>query len=135
MRIRNTTPAPGVLLIDNIRVNTGTPVNNWELNNGQIKAAPEAQRAGRAWEGQPCYLNSNRVSDIGAPYVLTNVYPYIKTPFLPRGIGEISFWYCNWYRGPDTATPARLVIQSSAVNNNDPAYWSTIAVISNIVVT
>jgi len=72
-------------------------------------------------EGQSGYLNYDDDTETLYNRVFTNA-PYIRSPFLANGIGEISFWYRNWHidGGLDHST---LVIETSP----DAQTWTPFA--------
>lgn len=54
--------------------------------------------------------------------------PYVRSPYLTEGVGEISFWYRNWET--NGLTPGALAIEKSATANGP---WTRIAQITNIL--
>lgn len=134
IRIRNTTPKPGALLLDTITIAAYVQRADWRANNGAIDSTAALPPAGRQFYGSACYLNSNRTSGVASPLPLTNVYPYVRTPQIFTGIGEVSFWYRNWaLTGP--VPPARILVQTCATDSTNIPDWSTIGVINNVVNT
>ncbi len=112
------------LVIDDVLV-TGRPgTNTWEANNAQI-----ANETDRRFRGTALYLN-NSLS--GSGDIKENEWPYIKTPYLPHGIGEVSFWYRNWeqFTAP---TPATIHLQKSEKGADGNTNWVTFASLTNIV--
>jgi len=138
VRIKNMTPAPGGLLIDNVQISGFATSNDWYMNSAAIKYQAQTNPpAARQYYMGAGYLNSNRTSEVSAVPELvpsTNVFPCIRTPALNNGIGEISFWYRNWAIS-GTPAPARLFIQKSVTGNSTPADWSYVDAITNIVNT
>lgn len=57
--------------------------------------------------------------------------PNIQSPRLPRGIGEVSFWYRNWGDAPYTQ-PSSLRIKAAPVETTPLSEWVTLAAITNI---
>lgn len=131
VRIRNKTPAPGILLLDDIEISSYALTGDWEANNVAIEPTPGV----RQYYLRAAYLNSNRVSEIWTPTPLTNLPPYIRSPYLAPGIGEVSFWYRNWTASGTAVPPAKLVIQKSAVSSTNDSDWYPVSVITNIVNT
>ncbi len=72
-------------------------------------------------EGRSGYLNHDDDTDTLFNRVFTDA-PYIRSPYLREGIGEISFWYRNWSTngGLDTSL---LVIETSP----DTTTWTPLA--------
>ncbi|MEI8138819.1 MAG: hypothetical protein WCI03_03015 [bacterium] len=118
VRIYSKTPAPNILLVDDISITQFSRGENWIANNVNINKTPT--NPFRQFVGGAGFLNSNRTSEVDA-LVDTNVCPYIQSPPLVAGIGEISFWYRNWAVSGSPA-PTRLYIQKSS----DSATWSTV---------
>ncbi len=134
--IRNTTPRPGALLLDNVTVSPFVQGSSWMINNAAIDPSSQTFPPGtRQFYARTCFLNSNRVSNVSGTWPSipdTNTFPFIQSPMLASGIGEISFWYRNWSVTSNPA-PARLYLQISA----DSVNWTTIpgVMVSNIVNT
>ncbi|MEI6148687.1 MAG: hypothetical protein WCS01_06290, partial [bacterium] len=137
VRIKNMTSLPGGLLIDNVQIKGFATSNDWYINSAAVMyQAQQNPPAARQYYLGAGYLNSNRTSEVSSVPDLkpnTNVFPCIRTPSLAAGIGEISFWYRNW--ATNVPTPARLVIEKSAIGDNNPASWVSVTNISNIVNT
>lgn len=70
----------------------------------------------RAFRGNSSILNSNGIA-------------YAKSPDLTNGIGEISFWYRNWWESSDTE-PITILVQKSIDGETN---WETIATIDDVV--
>jgi len=130
-----------VLLIDDIKISGTTVGIGWEINDACIddtdQPIPPQTLGVRQFYSGACYLNSNRTANIASgvsqPY---NTWPYLVSPLLDTGIGEVSFWYRNWtIKG--AITPASLIIQTTAnsvaLTNDD--IWTTVATLTNIVNT
>lgn len=124
LRIRNTTPAPGFLLVDEVQISPYPIASQWELNNGRIDATSADNFQPWQFYARTCFLNSNRTDNINRdPAVIpnTNIYPYLRSPYSASGIGEISFWYRHWKEETksDKFYPARLFIELSSSTNDD----------------
>jgi len=74
-------------------------------------------------EGQSGYLNYDDDTDTLYGRVFTNA-PYIQTPFMPDGVGEISFWYRRWSI-PGGLSNGVLVVEKSS----DASTWETVTTI------
>jgi hypothetical protein len=112
------------LFIDDVRITGIPPTNSWQANNAKI-----ANEFGSRFRLNAVYLNSNGVTDVDFTRCNTQEWPYVRTPQLNNGIGEISFWYRNY----DSGIPATIRIQKSITGANGNANWTDVAVISNIV--
>ncbi len=136
LKILSTTPAPGGLLVDDIKITPCSFGDTWDINNAAVNASAQGYvPVLRQFYAGACYLNSNRVSNIStdpADAPNTNEMPYVAAPAMD-GIGEISFWYRNWATPPNAVKPARLLIQSTP-DGTTPT-WTTISIVSNIVNT
>ncbi len=75
-------------------------------------------------EGRSGYLNHDDDTDTLFGRVFADA-PYIRSPYLREGIGEISFWYRNWSTngGLDTSL---LVVETSP----DTTTWTPLATIA-----
>ena len=144
LRVRNTTPAPGILLVDDFKISAKIAGMTWGINNASIdETDPATPPSARQFYGAACYLNSNRTANINfadttnAPD--TNATAYLVSPKLSMGgIGEISFWYRNWAIPPNPVIPASLYVQTSTKDlpsATNAADWATVAVLSNVVNT
>lgn len=74
-------------------------------------------------EGQSGYLNYDDDTDTLYGRVFTNA-PYIQTPHMADGVGEISFWYRRWPIGGGLPH-GLLVVEKSA----DASTWENVATI------
>jgi hypothetical protein len=137
VRIKNTTPKPGALLLNDINLSPYVQGASWRANNAAIDASAQTFPPGaRQFYAHTCYLNSNRTSNISTDITkpLTNTYPLVRTPQIFDGIGEVSFWYRNWaLTGP--VPPAKIVVQTCATDSTNDFEWTTIGLITNVVNT
>ena len=119
-------PKQGRLLLDDVRV-TGLPAaGSWEANNARV-----TEESQYLFRDRVMILN-NGTSGIDPNRTDLTQWPYLKSPWLPRGFGEISFWY----RNAQGASPAGyLRIQKSATGGSGEEEWTTIAHLTNIVNT
>lgn len=141
VRVRNTTPRPGALLLDNFSIPGYATTNDWKINNMAVKWWTERQMtppSPRQFYLGAGYLNNSRTSNLASPastdFPNTNTYPYIRTPVLADGVGEISFWYRNWTTN-GTVMPSKLVIQTAVTDTGEGDWNNTVAIVSNIVNT
>ena len=138
IRIKNTTARPGALLLDNISIPGYATSNDWSINNVAVHYRDQqAPPAVRQYYRGVAYLNNTRATNnmgTGTEFPNTNTYPFVRTPLLPEGIGEISFWYRNWTTNTPV-TPARIVVQAALYDSE--SYWSngTVSIITNVVNT
>jgi hypothetical protein len=94
---------------------TYTNADLWVIGNSRTTIA-SADDVPRVFRGKSGIMNE------------TGVQPYIRSPYLAEGVGEISFWYRNWES--NSVTPGTLLIQKAA-NPNGP--WTQIGQITNIL--
>ncbi len=141
VRVRNTTPRPGALLLDNFSIPGYATTNDWKINNMAVKWWNEGQKtppSPRQFYLGAGYLNNSRTSNLASPtstdFPNTNTFPYIRTPVLADGVGEISFWYRNWTTN-GTVMPSKLVIQTAVTDTGEGDWNNTVAIVSNIVNT
>jgi hypothetical protein len=97
----------------------------WEAYNALIT---EAQPS-RAYEptlpgAQTAFLNNHPTNGVAQPRRLDESQPYIQTPKVGTGIGEITFWYRVW----DTNSSAEISLQ---VAKDEGGPWKPL---TNIVV-
>ncbi len=97
----------------NSAFSTYTNNDNWIISNARITSAGETEKAFR---GNSTILNSNGIA-------------YVKSPNLTNGIGEVSFWYRNWWED-STTEPITIFIQKSIDGETG---WETIATIDNVI--
>ena len=139
LRLKNTTPTPGALLLKNFTADGFATTNDWYLNNGNVDyMSPAPPLSTRQFYIGACFLNSNYVDDVSTGLTNkpnTNVPTCIKSPALSEGIGEISFWYRNWALTNTVAKPACILIQKSSTGGNTSNEWTTITTIAGITNT
>ena len=139
LRLLNTTPAPGALLLRTFSVEGFATTNDWYLNNCNVDyMAPAPPLSLRQYYIGACYLNSNYVANVATGATNkpdTNIATCIKSPALAEGIGEISFWYRNWGPTNVPAQPAQILIQKSTSGGNNDSEWTTFASISCVTNT
>jgi hypothetical protein len=135
LRINNTTPKPGALLLNAISLTPYVQGFTWRANNAAMSTDNSSDP--RNYYHVSAYLNSNRTANISTtPGFIpdTNAFPHIRSRQISGGIGEISFWYRNWALSAPIR-PAKLVIQTSLTDSTNNAAWTTVSVITNIVNT
>jgi hypothetical protein len=104
--VEGTDPTNGVLKLDNLLARDYPPRDDttWQAYNCLITSL----QTNRAFEPtfithQTCYLNNHTRNGVQAPGVLSEHHPFVQTPKVGTGIGEIAFWYRVWDgTGPGT---------------------------------
>ena len=76
---------------------------------------------------QSCYLNNSATNNVLSPGNLSAHNPYVQTPMVDTGIGQIAFWYRAW----DT-NAAYVSIQVAPNSSTPDSQWT---VVTNFVVT
>ncbi|MGQ9661016.1 MAG: hypothetical protein ACUVWX_01605, partial [Kiritimatiellia bacterium] len=111
------------IIIDNLEIYDyhAADTNSWIAYNALI-TPNQTDKLFRA-SGQSCYLNYNDRADILSSIPYSYAAPYLQTPYLPAGIGEISFWYRNWPIAGG-ASFSRLKIEVSP--DGQSGTWQTI---------
>ncbi len=141
LRIKNTTPAPGFLRLNNVNATGYATVDDWFLNNASVKYMSSSNYPfPREFYKGALYLNTNRLASAeigtGLQAPLTNAPPLLRTPRLDTGVGDVSFWYRNWALTPPIM-PGRIVIQKSTTGGTLDAEWISVTggTLTNIVNT
>jgi len=123
--------SPGAILnIDNLVAldNPPTDSTSWHAYNCLIVAASQnTNTISHAIVSQTCYLNNSPTNGVLAPLQYSADNPYIQSPQVDTGIGEISFDYCAW-----DANPAYVSIQVAPSAATPAGQWT---VITNFTVT
>lgn len=125
LMISNTSPYGSILSIDNIQCSTIATSNSWLIHNAKIDEA----ETGRVWHLRSAYLNKDGTTGAG-PNNFSNINPYLLSPALTNGFGEISFWYRHY--GPTTNPFANLIIQKSQTAFTNPETWELVCQLDNI---
>ncbi len=129
----NTSSNNGVLIVRDVVVTRARSTSLWLGNNVDVEGDS------RAFSGLTCFLNSDAVANVVPPgnmnSILADVAPFVQSPIMTNGIGEISFWYRNWAITGGSPTPARLDILASPTGGTNNVGWVTLATITNIVNT
>jgi|GEM_PF-6890505 len=131
VRVREGTSSNAVFKIDNLVVRDYPPRDDttWQAYNALIT---EAQPS-RAFEptkpgAQTAFLNNDPTNGVALSEVLDQYQPFIQTPKVGTGIGEISFWYRIW----DTnGGPANILLKVAPDENTPEGQWKEL---TNIVV-
>ena len=149
MRIVAETPegapagALGTLYVDNIRAtdypNKGD--TSWEVYNALVSTFPKdvAQDtipplseldlrrlkfdgwAGAAASYRSAVLNDGSQKQTAADHDFNEHVPFVQTPSIETGVGEVSFWY---RASPDNTGPARLELQVAKVGSTPDWEWT-----------
>lgn len=150
MRIVAETPegapagALGTLYVDNIRAtdypNKGD--TSWEVYNALVSTFPKdvAQEAipplgeldlrrlkfdgwaGAAASYRSAVLNDGSQKQTAADHDFNEHVPFVQTPSIETGVGEVSFWY---RASPDNTGPAKLLLQVAKVGTTPDWEWTT----------
>lgn len=94
---------------------TYTNSEQWVIGNARGTIVSDDDQA-RVFLGKSGIMNDN------------GAQPYIRSPNLTEGVGEISFWYRNWES--NGVTPGAIVIEKAA---NSAGPWTRIGQITNIL--
>jgi hypothetical protein len=82
----------------------------------------------RLYSGQSCYLNNSATAGVGGTGVaLSEHQPFVQTPSVGTGIGEIAFWYRSW-----SGTPTTLTLKVAPTPDTPDANW---VLITNLTVS
>ncbi len=120
-------PKQGRLVLDDVRV-TGLPTEgSWQANNARVSEESSVQFRDRVM------ILNNGTSGADPNRTDFSQWPYLKSPYLPRGFGELSFWYRNTHTGGSPSGYLRL--QKSATGGASEDEWTTIYHLTNIVNT
>ena len=135
--------ALGTLYVDNIRAtdypNTGD--SSWEVYNALVSTFPVgvAQRQNPpldetglhlikfdGWAGAAANYKSAVLNDLSgyqtaAGHDFNEHVPFVQTPSIETGVGEVSFWY---RASPDNTGPARLELQVAKVGSTPDWEWT-----------
>jgi hypothetical protein len=116
-----------VFKIDNLVVRDYPPRDDttWQAYNALITAAqPSRAFPPTNNNAQTAYLNNSPTNGVALSERLDQYQPFIQTPKVGTGIGEITFWYRNW----DTNRAAVISLQAAP---DETGPWE---VLTNIVV-
>ena len=133
-RILNTTSnlAAG-LLIDDLLVSDYATRDEWTWvgYNVLVTHTNTTRLLSREGNKKGAYLNKNSTSDI-LPNVpsYSAADPYIQSPYLRDGIGEIGFWYRSYDSSPST-----IRIMAALSNGAPPSQWTPLYTLSNVTDT
>jgi hypothetical protein len=128
IRIAHTTSVDEVdarLFLDRVRIYPyqGGGSNVWRAYNALISGNQEDKLFVQRYSDtqRSAYLNHATDEDIRSEIPYTNGPPFIKSPRMDRGIGDISFWARIWDNGNG---PARLRVEEGPTEDGP---WSVIA--------
>jgi hypothetical protein len=131
LRIRHTsTNLDTRLYVDNVRIKDYPPrdIRTWQVYNALITDNQDT----REFDVKTCFLNNDSATDTGGHFFEDDM-AYVQSPIMPKGIGEISFWYRNWE--PD-GSPAATIRMASAPSAETPgSNWTDFCTISGITNT
>ena len=103
--------------------------NNYTLDPVNPINSRAFESSSNAFDHQTCYLNNSSSSNTLSSESLTADNPYVQTPQVGTGIGEIAFWYRAW----DT-NPAYVSIQVAPNASTPSGQWSNLVsfVVTNL---
>lgn len=124
-----------VLALDNLVILGYPPpdTSSWKVYNALVaRPSTNNDTLSRAFEPtafshQTCYLNDGPTNGVLLPNVWIDDNPYLQSPEVGTGIGEIGFWCRAW-----TNKPAYLRIMAADSASAPSASWVTI---TNLVIT
>jgi hypothetical protein len=124
IRIAHTTSVDEVdarLFLDRVRIYpfSGGGSNVWRAYNALLSPNQEDKLFRDV--GRSAYLNHATDVDILSEIPYTNDAPYVQSPRMNRGVGDISFWARLWDNGNG---PARLRVEEAEAENGP---WIVIA--------
>ncbi|MDP7024011.1 MAG: hypothetical protein QGH42_07200, partial [Kiritimatiellia bacterium] len=132
LRVRHASPESDArFYIDNFEV---TPyfegdTNGWVTYNGLLSQSTEAltddgeNLVYSGGDSRSGFLNYSTTNDVaGLP--LTNGNPYVRSPYLPLGVGEISLWHRIWPVSATAEDSATLLFEMSPDATDES--WQTI---------
>ncbi|NLF22327.1 MAG: lamin tail domain-containing protein, partial [Lentisphaerae bacterium] len=111
------------LMLDDATVRDYPPRDDttWQAYNVLVTD----QQDDRLYAGQSAYLNNSVSEDVDG--IVNEHQPYIQTPSVGTGIGEISFWYRSW----SGTTPTELILKAAPTADTPEEEW---VVLTNLVV-
>lgn len=80
-------------------------------------------------DGQTAFLNNSPTNDTADAFRGDDDLPYIQSPAIGTGLGEIGFWYRVW--DPADPTPATIMLRKAEHQEVPAENWQTI---TNIVI-
>jgi len=117
VRILHTSGSLGRLFIDDVRLDAIVEGETWEANN--VRVTDTGGEGARVLVEQTGFLNNGSSNQGNALPPDLAQPPHVKTPSLPNGLGELSFFYREHTPG---GTPGRLTIEGS----NNLLTWDAI---------
>ena len=120
----------GVLLIDNLKATDYPAVGDtsWEAYNVLISTftfAPDIKFDGAAnTEYRSSSINDSFTNNTPLNVEYNADQPYIQSPKIETGIGEVSFWYRVY---PNATRPGKLYLKAAKTVSAPEAEWITLA--------
>ncbi len=136
VRIRHTTTnRDAVLYIDDMQLSDYAERDNktWAAYNALITPNEDSREFEPYWGYRTAYLNNDPTDGVAAGNVFDSDMPYIQSPRMPNGIGEISFWYRNWET--DGLPTATFHVMSASGDGGTFDEWTHVATVSGITNT
>ena len=132
------------LLIDDFKI-TGYSARdefNWVVYNGLVTHSQSNDiwlsgpinpvwTTGRDPIERSAYINHGSGTYADTPELMDKFQAHVQSSKMPRGIGEISFWYKKWENTP--SLPATMSIKVAPSYTLPEVQWTEIATITNIV--
>ncbi len=132
VRIDRTNSDPdATVYIDNILAKSYPPDDgrSWKAYNALI-VAPErnvmtdSRQFDEDPETQTAFLNNSETKDTIQGTVFDEYDPFIQSPYIRTGIGEIGFWYRAW--DATDPNPGRITLQIAPSVNAEESEWITL---------
>lgn len=95
-----------------------TNATGWVLN-GRAGRTNDPSDSQRIFEGPFLVLQGGSATN------------FLRSPAMTNGIGEVSFFYRNWY--DDGSRPVSFVVEGSPTNNSTTNGWTTLDTVTNLL--
>lgn len=137
VRVVHVSSNNAVLNLDNVEVTDYPEFSlRWESYNTLITTDPTdpaspgtdlsrlAFEPSKADEGaRTCFLNSGASDRTEPGFVLTNSLPYVQSPEVSTGVGEVGFWYRLWEETPGDG--GRIIVKAAPSEHAPEEEWVT----------
>ncbi len=126
VRLLDTSNINAKLMIDDAEARDYPPRDEttWQAYNVLVTDL----QTNRLYSGQSCYLNNSATADVGGTGVaLADHQPFVQTPSVGTGIGEIAFMYRSW-----SSTPTVLTLKVAPTPDTPDEDW---VLITNLTVS
>ena len=115
------------LMIDDVEARDYPPRDDttWQAYNVLVTD----EQTNRFYSGQSCYLNNSATDKVsGTGVSLSEHQPFVQTPSVGTGIGEIAFWFRSW----TGTTPTVLTLKAAPSADTPDDQW---VLITNLAVS